>query len=586
MALKTKKVVTVPRNIRYGNDIVDMIDQPAKLFPQKAAFRYRRGGEEHALCFGDMRQFVSAIAAGLIGRGLRGAHVAVIGEKSPEWVMSFVSAIACEGVAVPLDKELTRNEIAGFVQFADCKAVVYTQSYADVFETDDPRLSDVELFIKIDMESPAAELLSGSCDSSTQKFVSLTEVARYGQHLIDGGLELPDSGADVDRMAMIIFTSGTTGTSKGVMLSQRNMVFVCNGSLRYVDIDENDVLLSVLPLHHTYEMTAGLFAPLLCGSTICINDNLSSILADFRHFRPTIMALVPQVVSSMSKRIDGKIANQGKEKAVAMAKLLGDGLNKLGLDVRRKLFADVLEAFGGRLERFVCGGAALDPALVKKFGSFGISVKQGYGITECAPVIGIVPYDVINEKSCGRVLDGLQVMIDKEHPDDETGEICVKGPNVMLGYYKNQQATDEVLSNRGWFATGDCGWMDENRFLYITGRKKNVIVLENGKNVFPEEIEEYLSQVPFIADCIVCSREGVDKKQVLTAVIYPDYDRAKKEKSLESEEDFKEFFKSEILSINKKIASFKQIRNIEIRKSPFPKTTTLKIKRHQVKESE
>lgn len=582
----TKKVTPIPRKVRVASSIIDMIDQPAVLYPDKECFRYRRGGADCAVTYAGLKQSVDAVAAGFIGMSLGGAHIAVIGEKSPEWVMAFLGVIACEGVAVPLDKDLSFDEIAGFVKFSDCRAVVYTEKYAEVFEKGDERLNGVEKLIKIDLGVPAEKLLAGDPENCEGRFISFTSLARQGSRLISEGMILPDSGSDIDKLAMIIFTSGTTGTSKGVMLTQRNMIFVCNGSIKYVDISESDVLLSVLPLHHTYEMTAGLLSPLLCGCTICINDNLTSILSDFRHYRPTLLALVPLVVAHMCKRIESKIANQGKEKTVAMAKIIGDGLYHVGLDVRRKLFAEILEAFGGRLKNIVCGGAALDPALIKKFESFGITVKQGYGITECAPVIGILPYDTYNPESCGRLLDGMQIYIDKENASDETGEICVKGPNVMLGYYKNQEATDNVLTPRGWFCTGDCGWVDSNGYIYITGRKKNVIVLENGKNVFPEEIEEYLGKLPFISDCMVTARTSPDGRLVLTAIIFPEYDRAAKEKNLKSEEDFKKFYKGEISKMNKKLTPFKQIRNIEIRKAPFPKTSTQKIKRHFVKEGD
>ena len=586
MAIGNKKVTPKLRDIREGASIIDMLNQPAELYPSKACFRYRRKGADCAVNYSEMKQFVDSFAAGLIGLGLGKEHVAVIGEKSPEWVIAFLGIIEAGGVAVPLDKDLSFDEIPGFVQFADCKAAVYTQKYAEAFENSDERLSEVEKFFKIDLTVPAEKLLSGGTEELEDKFNSFTSFIRYGNSLLQKGLELPDPNTHLDDLALIIFTSGTTGTSKGVMLSQRNMAFVCNQSVKHVELTDSDVLLSLLPLHHTYEMTAGLLSPMLCGATICINDNLSSLLADFRHYRPTLMAVVPLIVTNMAKRIDSKIASQGREKTVAMAKMLGDGLYKLGFDVRRKLFAEILEAFGGRLRGLVCGGAALDPKLVGKFASFGISVQQGYGITECAPVIAIIPYDVPNPASCGRLLEGMQIYIDKENCDDKTGEICVKGPNVMLGYYKNKEATDDVLTNRGWFCTGDCGYVDDNKFIYITGRKKNVIVLGNGKNIFPEEIEEYLAGVPFISDCMVTAREGADKKLVLTVIIYPDYDEAKKRNALETEEDLKNFYKSEIAKLNRKLPAFKQIRNIEIRKSPFPKTSTQKIKRHKVKEGE
>jgi long-chain acyl-CoA synthetase len=366
------------------------------------------------------------------------------------------------------------------------------------------------------------------------------------------------------------------------MLSQRNIVFCAIQSSKLVDISSEDVLVSVLPLYHTYEMTGGILIALRNGCTICLNDSIANSLRDFKHYRPTMLALVPLFVSTIYKRILDTAEKKGASKSLALAVSTSKYLRLVGLDVRRRLFGEVLSALGGRIRTIICGGAALNPDLVARFEEFGISLKQGYGITECAPIISVVPYNVNRPSSCGIPIDGMQVMIDREKASDETGEIMVKGDNVMLGYYKNKQATDEVLTPRGWFYTGDCGYTDKDGFLYITGRRKNVIVLNNGKNVFPEEIEEYLERVPLISDSIVVGRKTDDGDTIqLTAVIYPDYEKAA-EKNLIKDDEILTFFRENIIKLNKTLVLYKQIRNIEIRKTPFPKTSTQKIKRHKV----
>lgn len=579
------KLIPTERKVPQAASVIDTICQSSAKWPQKDLFRYRRGGKDRAIKFIEFKQLVYAISAGLHSLSLDRAHIALIGEKSPEWVAIYYAVVNAGGVIVPLDKDLNPEQIPGFIEFADCEAVFYTEKYAQAIESGDSRLSGIKTFIKIDMSTPAEELLGTGDPSASDKQLLLQDVSAKGRSEISHGV-VTSNEFDPDALSAILFTSGTTGTSKGVMLSQKSLMFTMNQSIKFVDLSENDVVLSVLPLHHTYEMCAGIFAPILLGGTICINDNLTSILSDFRHYRPTIMALVPVIVSMMYKRIIETARKQGKEKKLLVGKAISGGLMHIGIDVRRKIFSDILEAFGGRLSKIVCGGAALSAELVDNMQAFGISVQQGYGITECAPVIAIISYDVYNPTSCGRLLPGVQCYIDKEKPDDTTGEICVKGDNVMLGYYKNESATDDVLSKRGWFCTGDCGYADENGYLYITGRKKNVIVLPNGKNIFPEELEEYLEKIELVKDCMVTSREGeVPGSVQLTAIIYPDYDKAA-QAGLDSTAAIKDYFRDAVKKINRKNAQFKQIKNIEIRKNPFPMTTTHKIQRYKVTKEE
>jgi long-chain acyl-CoA synthetase len=384
-------------------------------------------------------------------------------------------------------------------------------------------------------------------------------------------------------MGILLFTSGTTGSSKGVMLCEKNICAVLSGINPMLNIiTEEDVLLSVLPVYHTYEMSAGILAPMLYGATICISDGIKYVGKNIKQFKPTVMALVPLFANQLYKTIQKTIAKQGKEKTLAFGIKLSNFLSKLHIDVRRKLFAQVLEGLGGRLKYFVVGGAALNPEVATAFANFGIKVTQGYGITECAPLISVVPFNEVNPASCGKLMPGMQIYIDKERADDSFGEIVVKGDNVMLGYYKNPEETEKVLSADGWFKTGDYGYVDDEGYIYITGRKKNVIVLQGGKNVFPEEIEEYLEAVPQIEEVVVVGRENAETKDVeIVAIVYPNEEECKKS-NLEGDAIY-EYINGEITKINKKLAAYKHINKLEIREEPFEKTTTRKIRRNLVK---
>ena len=385
---------------------------------------------------------------------------------------------------------------------------------------------------------------------------------------------------DMDKMCAIIFTSGTTGTSKGVMLSQRNLVTATLDSNAIIDCHEDDMFVSVLPIHHTYEFTCSQLALPNAGAATMINDSIKNTLRNFSKYKPTALVLVPLYVETIYKRIWSEIDKKGMRKKVRAAMALSDGLLKVGIDVRRKLFKDVHAALGGRLKYIVCGGAPLRPELVKDFDSFGINICEGYGITECSPLVSCNPMGWKKYHSTGLKVNSVEVRIDKVHEDDETGEIVVKGDNVMLGYYKNPKATVEVFTEDGWFKTGDIGYIDEDNFIFITGRKKNVIILSNGKNVFPEELEEYITADSRVAEAVVVGRKNEEGDETsIAALIYPDYAQFEGK----TPEEIKAVFDEMIVEVNKKLPAFKHIHEVEIRETEFEKNTSRKILRYKVK---
>lgn len=582
-------------NVRRVLDVTRVLDQPeadtlygmvaqsARLYPTKDVFRYRRGGADCAITYSAFLRLIESLSLAFQKRALSTFHVALIGEKSPEWIAVYLAVVSAGGVVVPLDRELDREKIPDFLIQADCDAVVYTDTFSSVFEAEDARLSGIKLFVRLSLTVPAEEILgAGNVAEEGALRVDCASFARFGELLFNKAGAFAPVG-DTDALSVLLFTSGTTGTAKMVMLSQNNILFCCTRGIKYVAVTPDDVFLSILPLHHTYEMSCGILVAILRGCTIAINDRVTAVLSDFKRFAPSVICVVPTVLSVMYKKILETARKEGKEKTLLVGRAISGALMHLGIDVRRKLFATVLEAFGGNLRLVVSGGAACGAELIRNMEAFGLKVSQAYGITECSPGVAMIPHDVTNYASCGLPIVGQQVIIDRAHPDDETGEIVVKGGNVMLGYYKNEEATRAVLSEQGWFYTGDCGYLDKDGFLYITGRKKNVLVLDSGKNVFPEEIEEYLEPIFGVKDCMVTTRRREDSVQQLTAIIFPDFD-ALKERGVEGDTALLEYFNAEVKKTNARLAAFRQVKRVEVRKTPFPKTSTMKIQRHKVKE--
>ncbi len=524
------------------------------------------------MTYGEFAQKVNYLEAAFSSLGLCGKRIAVVGESCPEWVMTYVATLSIGSVIVPLDKELAVNELFNFLKISKADAIVFTKSFCAKFK--DNILSSDSSMMFFPIECDDEELIG------CEKVKLLSSLLEVGKEMTEKGFESRDYEVN-DDMREMLFTSGTTGTSKCVMLSEKNVIACVNSACSSVDFSGDDVIVSVLPLHHTYEL-AVMIAALNIGATVCINDSLKYVLRNFKTFKPTGLVLVPLFVNTMYKKIMDEAKKTGQLKKMKAGMAISSALLKVGIDLRAKLFSQVLEAFGGRLSKIVCGGAALNPEYADCFKKFGVNIYEGYGITECSPLISVNPYIAPKRGSVGPAVESCTVKIDGKDKNSKgyiEGEILVKGSNVMLGYYENEQATADVFTEDGYFRTGDIGYMDEDDYIYITGRKKSVIVLENGKNVFPEEIEEYLSNIDTIAECVVVGRnEG--ENVVLTAIIYPAFDKFEKDIELEK---IAESIKASINNINKKLPSFKQVRNIELRRNEFEKTTSRKIKRFLVK---
>lgn len=555
-----------------------IIKKSSEKFGGKPLFKYIKSNNDIGeVSFTQFYNNVKALSTSILDMELGGKRFAILSESRPEWVTAYVMSLCTGSVVVPLDKELLADQLENFINLSKADVLFYSQSFEDKVKEMSGRLSGIKYFV---------------CFDSIGKFTDdrsliFNDMIANGFKLISLGNNVYDRlRIDTSKMSAIIFTSGTTGTSKGVMLSQDNILACVHASANMVDFGENDVIFSVLPLHHTYEASCGVLTPIMIGTTVCFNNSLKYFLKNIKIFKPTGMALVPLFVTTIYKKIMEEVKKKGKERIFGGAVLVTKNLRKVGIDARAIAFAEVKKSLGGNLKKIVAGGAALDPSLVQKFDEFGIQICQGYGITECSPLVSVDPYQATKPGSVGIPIKGSIVKIIVEDDDGseldaqpgEVGEICIKGPQVMLGYYENPEATAAAFNQEGFFKSGDYGYMDEDGYIFITGRKKNIIVLQNGKNIYPEEIEEYLYKLDTVCECVVVGREADGGEIVLTAIIYPDYSKFE---GMEQSQ-IAEAMKAEVMKINKQLPIFKQVRNIELKKTEFEKTTTKKIIRYKI----
>lgn len=562
----TNKKMTERIFIR-SNSIGEYIDALEANYGERVFLAWNEAGSVKEMTYGEFTNKVRCFSRGLTEKfgKFAGKKIVLIGETSPWWLIAYQAVIASGNVVVPMDKELAAEEVSKFLDVAEASAVIYSATFNKMYEG---IAAEKENLLLIPMDPDAAE--------ETGKYP-------YSSILKDGEASiLPfEADDDTERCCVLLFTSGTTGTSKCVMLCQRNLFSAANAACASVDFNKDDVIVSVLPLHHTYELTCTFLAGPAYGLKVCINDSIRHAVQNFKKFQPTALILVPLFVTTMYKKILTEAKKSGKDKILPTAIKAANLLKRAGIDMSDKLFKDVRDAFGGRVEKIICGGAALNPEMIQAFDAFGIAIYEGYGITECSPLVAVTPYYKRKPGSVGPDVPCCESRIEGTTTTEEgyiSGEIQVKGSNVMLGYMNNDEANATAFTEDGWYRTGDIGYKDKDGYIHITGRLKSVIVLENGKNVFPEEIEEYLESIDLIAESVVVGREVEDSVK-LTAVIFPNY-----EKYPDMDENaFRTEIQKQIAALNKKLPSFKQIHKLEFRKTEFEKTTSKKIKRHLVK---
>ena len=561
----------------FIDDMRSLVEEAATNYPNSIAISYKENyydKEVKRVRFTQWRDDVRNLGTALISKGLREEKIAIIGENSYGWCCSFFAVMAIGSVTVPVDKELPLDDIEGIINTTKCKAVIFGKaSEAKIKELlEKGSLKSVKNVISIVPENN----LSGI--SGHMEYASLAELQADGQKLYsEGDNSYYDYKIDTNKLASIVFTSGTTGKGKGVMLSQANIGL--DMTLGMYNFDITRKTLHVLPPHHTFGSTVNYVGHLSQGCEVYISSGIKHVSDEIKEQRPTHLILVPAFLEVMNRKIWATARKEGKEGLLKVMMKCSDFLRKFGIDVRRKLFASVLSAFGGKLELVICGGAKLDEEIIRTFDSLGITVLNGYGITECSPLISANRNKYRKPGSVGTPILACRVKIDNPDENGE-GEICVKGPNVMLGYYNNPEATAEVFDKDGFFHTGDYGRLDEEGWIYITGRKKNLIILSNGKNVYPEEIEADLQKVEGVGEVVVYAGESRVQKDKITIVaeIFPDSDLLT-DKGITNPQ---EYFEEQVKLLNVKMPSYKAVKCVKLRDVEFEKNTSRKITRFSI----
>lgn len=569
--MNSKKYKNVFYQFRYIRDLKDMLYTSAELYAKEPAYLVKDvpGGEYRPVLYEQVKRDVDALGTRLLDLGLKGKKIAVIGENSYKWVVSYLGTVCGTGVVVPLDKELPPKEITNLLKRAEADAIIYSKKMKE--DVDEALAEAGGLSCRINME----------LDQHTDGELAFDQLLAEGRMLLaKGERAFLDAVVDREAMCTLLFTSGTTGLAKGVMLSHKNISANVYNMSKYVKIRQPGVGLSVLPMHHSYELTCHIFTGMYQGMCVAICEGLRYIQKNLKESKATVMLGVPLVFESMHKKVWKQAESSGKLETMRRMVNLSKKLKLYNKPkVVRSIFSQLHHSIGGHMELFVAGGAAVNPEVIRDYEAMGVPMIQGYGMTENAPIIAVNRDWYSKADSVGKPMPGTEVRI--VNPDkDGIGEIICRGPSVMIGYYNDPEATEEVLKN-GWLYTGDYGRFDEEGFLYICGRKKNVIVTKNGKNIFPEEVEYYLLQSKYIEETVVYGT--LDKKSgdtVVRAEIFPDFEAIREDAGELSEEAFHSFMKTVVDEANEQMPLYKRVKRFRIRNEEFEKTTTRKIKRH------
>lgn len=560
-------------NVRPIKDLKDMLIQSERLYGDNDAFLLKTSDDTYkGISYRHFKGDVDSLGTALQNLGFKGCTIAVISENRYEWCVTYLAVSCGAGVIVPLDKELPGHEIENLLLRSKAAVVVFSGKLENEVRKSAENIPGIRHLVNMDLPEDRDGMLS---------FRRLVEKGK--ELLASGDRYYINTVIDTRAMDFLIFTSGTTDLAKGVMLTHENLAADVMAVCSTLYIDDKDSVLSILPLHHTYECTAGFLVMIYNGCTISFNEGLKHIAKNLKETRPTILILVPLIIENMYKKVWEAASKQplGRLKLRA-AMFAGDLLfNVFGFDIRKNLFKPILDNVGGRLRLIVAGAAAINPKVSKGFRSMGILTLQGYGLTECSPIVTANREKGFRDDSIGQPLPGVEVEIDA--PDAEgIGEIKVRGDIVMPGYYENPQATGNILKD-GWLYTGDLGRVDREGNFYITGRKKNVIVTKNGKNIFPEEVEAYLNDSPYILESMVYGRDIEETGETeVCAVIVPDFEMMaqKLRKDAFTPEETRAAIENEVKTINRKMPLYKHIRAFTIREDELVKTTTRKIKRY------
>ena len=553
-------------------DLKDMLKKSGEVYGDKTAyiFKTETPGEFRKVTHKQFRNEIDALGTTLIQMGLKGKRIAVISENRYEWELAYLSIVAGTGIVVPLDKALPDNELESLILRSNVEAIFYSSKYDGIMnELREKKNTNLQYFISMDLE-----------ESTNGIYAQKSLVAKGEKLLAEGNREFLDSEINNEEMAIMIFTSGTTAMSKAVMLSHKNIVTNMMDIHERFHMSSDDILLSFLPLHHVFECTVGFLYITSIGATIAFCEGAKHIADNIKEFKITAFIAVPAVFDIIYKKVMKTIEKKGKLPTVKKGIKISQLLLKLKIDVRQKLFKEIHESIGPDLKLVVAGGAALDPETEQGFNDLGFDMAQGYGLTESSPVIAAGTPKCRRTGSIGKKFPSVDVKI-IDADEDGVGELLAKGPSIMLGYYENEEATKEALDEEGWLHTGDLARIDKDGFIYICGRKKSVIVLNNGKNVFPEEIETLINKVEGIKESFVYEKKEDDGDVKVCVKIVYDKDLIKELYNIEGEENIREFLWEKVKDVNKLMPKYKYVKEMIMSEEDLIKTTTLKIKRHE-----
>ena len=544
------------------SSIKEMLKMAAEEDGDKIAFKYK--GKDNKIVQVIYKQFLrdtEELGTALASLEMHNKHIAIIGENSYKWLTAYLTILQSTGVFVPIDKELTVKEIINVLKHSDSEVLFYSERYEKWISEIKSELPNIKFFIGLDKKQHEENILSYDILKET------------GRRLLEQGSTIfTNLKDDENNLKLLIYTSGTTGTPKGVMLTEHNLISVVYYGLQTACVKTR--CLSVLPYHHTYEAVAGILVGLHKRVCICINDSLKNVLKNLQLYKPDYIYLVPAFTEVFYKNIWVNAEKTGKAKMLRKIIPVSNALMKVGIDLRKVFFKSIHEAFGGNLKEIVCGGAPIRPEIGKFFNDIGIDLYNGYGISECSPLVSVNNNIHNDSATVGHVLPCCEIKFENITPEGD-GEIHVKGDIVMKGYYKDQEKTDRVLKD-GWFNTEDYGRLNKRGQLIVNGRKKNMIVLDNGKNIYPEELENYIMGIPYIQEVVVKGMKNeIGQETALIAEVFLNQDKVKELKI----ENIEEKLKLDINNVCKDLPIYKHISNIKIRENEFEKTTTNKIKR-------
>lgn len=564
-------------DMTHYKTVKEMFLNAVDKYPNEDCILEKKSHKEpyNIITYKEFKEDVWALGTALLKIcNLKNQRVIIVGETQYDWYISYMAMLCGVGIAVPTDRELPINELENVIERSKASAIIYSSKKKNDINQLKDKLKNVKYFIEMKSD-----------EAINDKDVGIKFLINMGKNILESGdNEFDKIEIDPEEFKILFFTSGTTSNSKGVMLCNRNIAENINAVTAYVKIYPDDRLFSVLPLHHCYESTIGFIYPISMGASVAICEGLRYIGPNMQEAKPTAILTVPLLVESLYKKINENIVKSKKDKIVKNMISVTNVLKSAGIDVKRKVFKDIYDNLGGNLRIIVTAAAPIDRKAGEWMEGIGLTFLQGYGLTETAPISALTPEYRTCIGSCGKPIVQADIKIDNPNEDGE-GEILIKSPTLMLGYYENEEETKRAIDEEGYFHSGDLGYIDKDGFIYITGRSKNVIVTQNGKNIYPEEIEMLIDRIDEIKESMVYGKKDEDKKNdkelIITARVIPDYEKIKELYGDISEKEIFDILWKKIKETNKQLESFKAIKKLEIKQGEFEKSSTMKIKRYK-----